>query len=112
MSRFAITCTLIAILFAASLYAEESTIAVFKMHPIGRVEKSEDRTLIVLDEKYQPGLLGLQGFTHIYVFWWFDKNDSPEKRMRCGLSSVMGRLYVWLQHPVFGSKSVCQKSLP
>ncbi len=50
------------------------------MQPIGQVQKSEDRTLIVLDEKYQPGLLGLEGFSHIHVFWWFDRNDTPEKR--------------------------------
>jgi tRNA-Thr(GGU) m(6)t(6)A37 methyltransferase TsaA len=50
------------------------------MQPIGQVRKSEERTLIVLDEKYQPGLLGLEGFSHIHVFWWFDRNDTPEKR--------------------------------
>jgi len=52
----------------------------FKMRPIGHVKKSEDRTLIVLDKKYQPGLLGLDGFSHVYVFWWFDKNDTPAGR--------------------------------
>jgi tRNA-Thr(GGU) m(6)t(6)A37 methyltransferase TsaA len=52
----------------------------FSVHPIGQVRKSEDRTLIVLDEKYQPGLLGLEGFSLIHVFWWFDRNDTPEKR--------------------------------
>jgi tRNA-Thr(GGU) m(6)t(6)A37 methyltransferase TsaA len=36
--------------------------------------------LIVLDKKYQSGLLGLEGFSHVQVFWWFDKNDTPEKR--------------------------------
>ena len=50
------------------------------MQPIGHVRKPEDRTLIVLDEDYQPGLLGLEGFSHIHVFWWFDRNDTPEKR--------------------------------
>ena len=52
----------------------------FVVRPIGRVEKTDDRTQIVLDKKYQPGLLGLEGFSHVYVFWWFDKNDTPEKR--------------------------------
>ena len=50
------------------------------MQPIGHVRKTEDRTQIVVDEKYQPGLLGLEGFSHIHVFWWFDRNDTPEKR--------------------------------
>ena len=65
---------------AARLDAAEGTPLEFRVRPIGHVKKSEDRTLIVLDEKYQPGLLGLEGFTHIYMLWWFDKNDTPEKR--------------------------------
>jgi tRNA (adenine37-N6)-methyltransferase len=52
----------------------------FVVGPIGRVEKTHDRTRIVLDKKYQPGLLGLEQFSHIYVLWWCDKNDTPEKR--------------------------------
>jgi len=52
----------------------------FKVSPIGHVQKSEDRTLIVLDKKYEPGLLGLNGYSHAYVFWWFDRNDTPGKR--------------------------------
>jgi tRNA-Thr(GGU) m(6)t(6)A37 methyltransferase TsaA len=50
------------------------------VQPIGHIRKSEDRIQIVLDEEYQPGLLGLEGFSHIHVFWWFDRNDTPEKR--------------------------------
>ena len=52
----------------------------FVVRPIGRVEKVDDCTRIVLDKKYQPGLLGLEGFSHIHVLWWFDQNDTPEKR--------------------------------
>lgn len=54
----------------------------FTVYPIGQVQKADGRTLIVLDKKYQPGLLGLgqKGFSHVHVIWWFDKNDTPEKR--------------------------------
>ena len=52
----------------------------YSVQPIGRVQKVDDHTLIVLDKKYEPGLLGLDGFSHIYIFWWFDRNDTPEKR--------------------------------
>ncbi len=52
----------------------------FSVDPIGHVKKSEDRTLIVLDEKYTPATLGMEGFSHFYVIWWFDKNDTPQKR--------------------------------
>ena len=52
----------------------------FAVRPIGWIRKADGRTTIVLDEKYQPGLLGLDGFSHVYVYWWFDRNDTPEKR--------------------------------
>lgn len=52
----------------------------FKLRPIGQIKKADDRTWIVLDKQYEPGLLGLDGFSHIQVFWWFDKNDTPEGR--------------------------------
>ena len=48
--------------------------------PIGHIQKTEDQTFIVLDKKHQPGLLGVDGYSHIHMFWWFDKNDTPEKR--------------------------------
>lgn len=54
--------------------------ATFTVRPIGVVEKIEGRTRIVVDKKYQPGLLGLDGFSHVYVVWWFDRNDTPEAR--------------------------------
>lgn len=52
----------------------------FAIHPIGQVEKVEGRKAIVLHEKYHDGLLGLDGFSHVYVLWWFDRNDTPEMR--------------------------------
>jgi tRNA (adenine37-N6)-methyltransferase len=52
----------------------------FAVYPIGHVQKAEGHTWLVLDAKYQPGLLGLDGFSHVYVFWWFDKNDTPQNR--------------------------------
>ena len=73
-----VTCLPSSVSFADEVGAiEEKHLA---MQPIGHVRKPDDRTLIVLDESYQPGLLGLEGFSHIHVFWWFDRNDTPEKR--------------------------------
>ncbi|HYW80373.1 MAG TPA: tRNA (N6-threonylcarbamoyladenosine(37)-N6)-methyltransferase TrmO [Thermoguttaceae bacterium] len=52
----------------------------FTVQAIGSVHKAEGNTRIVLDAKHAPGLLGLEGYSHIYVFWWFSKNDTPHKR--------------------------------
>ena len=52
----------------------------FTVHPVGYVRKPEGRTLIVLDKKYQPALLGVGDLKEIWVLWWFDRNDTPEKR--------------------------------
>jgi tRNA-Thr(GGU) m(6)t(6)A37 methyltransferase TsaA len=48
--------------------------------PIGKVAKEGGRTFIVLDEEYEPGLKGLGQFSHVTVVYWFDRNDTPEKR--------------------------------
>ena len=52
----------------------------FTVRPVGYVRKTDSTATIVLDEKYQAGLLGLDGFSHVYVVWWFDRSDTPEKR--------------------------------
>ncbi len=62
----------------ATCWAESGTS--FTVYPIGYVDKSDGRTRIVIDKKYQPGLLGLDQWSHVQVLWWFDKNDTPQKR--------------------------------
>ncbi|MBN1910975.1 MAG: tRNA (N6-threonylcarbamoyladenosine(37)-N6)-methyltransferase TrmO [Pirellulales bacterium] len=52
----------------------------FTVSPIGHIKIEKGKTRIVLDKQYQPGLLGLDGFSHIHVYWWFDRNDTPKKR--------------------------------
>ncbi len=81
MNRLFVTLVLLAIVFPQTeVNAMEPKEKAFTVHPIGHVQKSEDRTLIVIDEKYQAGLLGLDGWSHVQVIWWFDKNDTPEQR--------------------------------
>jgi tRNA-Thr(GGU) m(6)t(6)A37 methyltransferase TsaA len=52
----------------------------YYLNPIGIVRKTDGKTWIEIFEEYRDGLLGLDGFSHIYVFYWFDQNDSEEKR--------------------------------
>jgi tRNA-Thr(GGU) m(6)t(6)A37 methyltransferase TsaA len=59
---------------------EQTAQTQFQVYPIGKVVKENDKTMIVIDKKYQPGLLGLEKHSHVHVVYWFDKNDTPEKR--------------------------------
>jgi tRNA-Thr(GGU) m(6)t(6)A37 methyltransferase TsaA len=52
----------------------------FSIDPIGIVRKTDDSARIEIFDQYADGLLGLEGFTHIHVFYWFNQNDTPEKR--------------------------------
>ena len=52
----------------------------FTINPIGVVKKNDDGVRIEIFSDYADGLLGLEGFSHIYVFYWFHQNDTPQKR--------------------------------
>ena len=52
----------------------------FFINPIGVVRKTDDDARIEIFSDYVDGLLGLEGFSHIYVFYWFHHNDAPQKR--------------------------------
>lgn len=52
----------------------------FSIYPIGVVKKQNARVWIDLLADCLDGLLGLDGFSHINVLFWFHENDNPEKR--------------------------------
>lgn len=52
----------------------------FKVFPIGKVEKDGKATRIRIFDAYVDALLGLAEWSHVNVFYWFDKNDTPQKR--------------------------------
>jgi tRNA-Thr(GGU) m(6)t(6)A37 methyltransferase TsaA len=52
----------------------------FQLHPIGTVHKTQDQVWLEIDSRFSAGLLGLEGFSHISVLYWFDRNDTPEDR--------------------------------
>ena len=66
-----------------TLHAEEPVTGQqpsYHVHPVGWVRKSDGRTTIVIDEKYQPALMGVEALSSIWVLYWFDRNDTPEQR--------------------------------
>ena len=52
----------------------------FRIFPVGVVRKHGKTTFVEIYEEYRDGLLGLDQFSHIIVFFWFHENDTPEKR--------------------------------
>jgi len=52
----------------------------FIAYPIGKVVKEAGKTFIVVDKKYEAGLLGLEKHSYVTVVYWFDKNDTPQRR--------------------------------
>ena len=52
----------------------------FSLFPIGFIRKQNDDVWIDLLDDFLDGLLGLEGFSHINILFWFHENDNPEKR--------------------------------
>jgi tRNA (adenine37-N6)-methyltransferase len=65
---------------ATAAEESESDTPEYTVSPIGYVREIDGKTLLVLDEKYEDGLLRMEHQDEIWVLWWFDKNDTPEKR--------------------------------
>ena len=52
----------------------------FMVKPIGLVQKENGRETLVLNKDVELALRGLDGFSHVWVVWWFDRNDTSKKR--------------------------------
>ena len=52
----------------------------FILKPVGWVKKENESTILKLNKDFEPALKGLDGFSHVWVLWWFDRNDTPQKR--------------------------------
>ena len=60
--------------------AEDAHEPVYEVHPVGWVRKADGKTIIEIDPRYEPALLGLDDLGSIWVLYWFDRNDTPEYR--------------------------------
>jgi len=59
---------------------EDPAGVVYKVFPVGRVELVDNKPRIRIFAPYADALLGLEGWSHLNVFYWFDQNDTPAKR--------------------------------
>ena len=52
----------------------------FQVFPVGVVRKRQAACWIEIFAPYADALLGLAGFSHIQVLFWFHKNDTAQRR--------------------------------
>lgn len=52
----------------------------YSVSPIGWVRKDGGKNWIEIEPRYQPALLGVAELKTLWVLYWFDRNDSPDKR--------------------------------
>ncbi len=52
----------------------------YTLNPVGIVHRRGSSNWIEIFAPYRDALLRLEGFSHIYLLYWFHKNDTPEKR--------------------------------
>ncbi|MFZ2147514.1 MAG: tRNA (N6-threonylcarbamoyladenosine(37)-N6)-methyltransferase TrmO [Sedimentisphaerales bacterium] len=52
----------------------------FKLYPVGEVKRQRGSTKLQIFDRYCEALKGLDDFSHVLVLYWFDRNDTPEKR--------------------------------
>ncbi len=55
-------------------------IKTYCLNPVGVVRKQGDRVYLEIYPEFTPALKGLQDFSHVWVFYWFHENDTPEAR--------------------------------
>ena len=65
---------------AAPAPTDQATDKLFKMFPVGKVEKDGQTARLRIFDQFTDGLLGLEEWSHVNVFYWFDQNDTPQRR--------------------------------
>ena len=50
------------------------------LNPVGVVQRQGERTVLTIKPEFAPALQGIEGFSHLWVFYWFHQNDRPEER--------------------------------
>lgn len=52
----------------------------YTIYPIGEIKKRGNKTVLRIYGEYREGLLGIEEFSHLIVYFWFDRNDTSEGR--------------------------------
>jgi len=68
------------IMSCTNIQTENNEQESYTVYKIGEVIKEDNHTYIVIEKKYEEGLMGMENFSEITVLYWFDQNENPEKR--------------------------------
>jgi tRNA-Thr(GGU) m(6)t(6)A37 methyltransferase TsaA len=79
----------------------------FKLYLVGEVKKQCGITKLRIFDRYCDALRGLDGFSHVVVLYWFDRNDTPEKR-----STLQVHPCGDLKNPLTGVFACCAPTRP
>ncbi|MBI5577550.1 MAG: tRNA (N6-threonylcarbamoyladenosine(37)-N6)-methyltransferase TrmO [Deltaproteobacteria bacterium] len=52
----------------------------YTIYPVGLIRKKDEAVCIEIFAEYLEAMLGLEGFSHIHVLFWFHENDRAEHR--------------------------------
>ncbi len=52
----------------------------YRMKAVGLIRRGRSGPVVEVDPAYSDALKGLEGFSHVLILYWFDRNDTPEKR--------------------------------
>lgn len=52
----------------------------FLIEAIGSVHRANGEVTVAIDPRYRPALQGLDTFSHVIVYWWADRFDTPDCR--------------------------------
>ncbi len=52
----------------------------YEIYPIGIIKKRDTVITIDIYEKYKDAFLGIDQYSHIFVCYWFHRNDTLEQR--------------------------------
>jgi tRNA (adenine37-N6)-methyltransferase len=52
----------------------------YRIYPVGIVHQRGDDNWIEIFTPYQDAMQGLDGFSHVYILYWFHENDTIERR--------------------------------
>ena len=62
----------------------------YVIHPIGEIVRNDEGVFVQLNPGLSQALNGLEAYSHVNVYWWFDKADNEKRRGMLQVSTPHG----------------------